>query len=135
MKMVSIGAVGGLMLFAAQVAQAAAPEPAGRPAPAPGVEAVIPFADSVGIRDFSPDGDQALWIQGQDRRWYHAELMGRCWGLDSALKVGFVTRGTGSLDRFSQIVVDGARCPISSVKTSAPPPDKSKDKGTPPAGR
>ena len=133
MKTFLTAATGALLLVTgAAGAQAAAPVQAERPL---GVEASIPFADSVGIRDFSPDGDQALWIQGQDRRWYHAELMGRCWGLDSALKVGFVTRGTGSLDRFSQIVVDGARCPISSVKTSAPPPDKSKDKVTPPTGR
>ena len=124
MKAFLTAAVGGLLLMSgAAGAQAAVSAKAER---ALGVEASIPFADSVGIRDFRPDGDKALWIQGQDRQWYRAELMSKCWGLDYALKVGFVTRGVGSLDKFSQIVVDGAKCPITSLKTSAPPPVKAK---------
>mgnify|MGYP001315907970 FL=1 len=124
MKAVLTAATGALLLMAGAVgAQAAAPAQAERPL---GVEASIPFADSVGIRSFRPDGDSALWIQGQDRQWYRAELMGKCWGLDTAIKVGFVTKGVGSLDKFSQIVVDGAKCQISSLTTSAPPPSKAK---------
>ena len=124
MKAVLTAATGALLLMAGAVgAQAAAPAQAERPL---GVEAIIPFADSVGIRSFRPDGDSALWIQGQDRQWYRAELMGKCWGLDTAIKVGFVTKGVGSLDKFSQIVVDGAKCQISSLTTSAPPPSKAK---------
>ena len=122
MKVFLTAAASGLLLLTG-AAQAAAPAVAERP---PGVEASIPLADSVGIRSFTPDGDSALWIQGQDRQWYRAELMGRCWGLDSAVKVGFVTKGVGSLDKFSQIVVDGAKCQISSLTTSAPPPSKAK---------
>ena len=124
MKAVLTAATGALLLMAGAVgAQAAAPAQAERPL---GVEASIPFADSVGIHSFRPDGDSALWIQGQDRQWYRAELMGKCWGLDTAIKVGFVTKGVGSLDKFSQIVVDGAKCQISSLTTSAPPPSKAK---------
>ena len=124
MKAVLTAATGALLLMAGAVgAQAAAPAQAERPL---GVEASIPFADSVGIRSFRPDGDSALWIQSQDRQWYRAELMGKCWGLDTAIKVGFVTKGVGSLDKFSQIVVDGAKCQISSLTTSAPPPSKAR---------
>ena len=96
-----------------------------------GVEASIPFADSVGIRDFRPDGDKALWIQGQDRQWYRAELMGKCWGLDTAIKVGFVTKGVGSLDKFSAVYVKGQKYPFESfVKVDGPPSKKAgKRKG------
>ena len=124
MKAFLTAAVSGLLLMSgAAGAQAAA---SAKPERALGVEASIPFADSVGIRDFRPDGDKALWIQGQDRQWYRAELMSKCWGLDYALKVGFVTRGVGSLDKFGQILVDGSKCQISSLTTSAPPPVKAK---------
>ena len=123
MKTFLTAATGALLLVTGAGAQVAPPVQAERPL---GVEASIPFADSVGIRDFKPDGDKALWIQGQDRQWYRAELMGKCWGLDSALKVGFVTKGVGSLDKFGQILVDGSKCQISSLTTSAPPPVKAK---------
>ena len=86
-----------------------------------GVEAAIPFADSVGIRNFEADGDKALWIEDNHRLWYRAELITPCWGLDKALKIGFVPRGAGSLDKFGEILVDGAKCQLTSLKTSAPP--------------
>lgn len=106
-------------LAAAGVAQAAPPKPR-----AIGVEARIPFADHRGIRDFQADGDSALWIQDQQRNWYHATLFGPCFGLPYAVGIGFVTRGASTLDRFGQIVVEGRTCQIQTFVTSNPPPRK-----------
>lgn len=124
MKAFLTAALSGL-LFMSGAAGALAAAPA-KPERALGVEASIPFADSVGIRNFEADGDRALWIEDQHRQWYRAELMGPCFGLDHALKIGFVTRGVNTLDKFGQIVVDGAKCQISSLTTSAGPPVKAK---------
>ena len=126
MKTLIAAFAGGAMLLAGTFA-AANPAPAAAPAERPlGVDARIPFANSTGIRNFQPDGDDALWIEGQRGEWYRAELFGPCIGLDHATKVGFVTRGTSTLDRFGQVVVDGSKCQISRLVTSAPPPAKAK---------
>ncbi|MGH6998293.1 MAG: DUF6491 family protein [Phenylobacterium sp.] len=124
MKTVIAAFTGCAMLLTATAASAS-PEPAERPL---GVEASIPFADSTGIRNFRADGDNALWIEGRRGEWYRAELFGPCIGLNHSLKVGFVTRGTNTLDRFGQVLVDGSKCQISSLVTSAPPPAKAKGK-------
>lgn len=111
----------GMITAGAAAAQSAPPAAAERQL---GVEAGIPFADTVGIRNFQADGESALWIEDNRRLWYRAELMSRCWGLDHALKIGFVPRGAGTLDKFGEILVDGKSCQITSLKTSAPPPSK-----------
>lgn len=114
----------GLVLASSLAGMASAQAPAPKAERALGVEATIPFANSIGIRDYRADGDHAIWIQGSGRQWYRAELMGPCMGLNFANRVGFVTRGTSSLDKFSQIQVEGRTCQISSLVTSAPPPSK-----------
>ncbi|MEY2925986.1 MAG: hypothetical protein RL367_463 [Pseudomonadota bacterium] len=91
-----------------------------------GVEARIPFADSIGIYDFQADGYEAIWIEDQHRRWYHATLMRHCFDLPFAEQVGFETRGTSTLDRFGAVIVGNDRCPIESLVTSDPPPKKAK---------
>ncbi len=117
-------ALAGLAIASLAVgAQAAPPKP--RPT---GVEAQIPFADHRGIRDFQADGRDALWIQDQQRNWYHATLFGPCFGLEYAIGIGFVTKGTSTLDKFGQIVVDGQTCQIQTFVTSDPPPKKTRKK-------
>jgi hypothetical protein len=91
-----------------------------------GVEASIPFADSIGIYNFQADGYEAIWIQDQHRRWYHAKLMGRCVDLPFAQDVGFDPGGTSTLDKFGSIIVGHDRCQIQSLVTSGPPPKKVK---------
>ena len=126
MKTLIAALAGGAMLLAGPLA-AATPAPAAAPDARPlGVDARIPFANSTGIRNFQADGDNALWIEGQRGEWYRAELFGPCIGLDHSMKVGFITRGTHTLDRFGQVLVDGSKCQISSLVTSAPPPAKAK---------
>jgi hypothetical protein len=91
-----------------------------------GVEATIPFVNHGGIRDWHPDGLEALYIQDAQGRWYHATLMGPCFDLNGTEAVAFLTRGPDQLDKYSSISVRGRRCPFSSLVTSAPPPKKAK---------
>jgi hypothetical protein len=116
------------VLFALASLLVAAPALAKKP-PAErvlGVEASIPFADSIGIYNFQADGYEAIWIQDQHRRWYHATLMRRCFDLPFAEHVGFDSGGTSTLDRFGAIIVGHDRCHIQSLVTSGPPPKKVK---------
>jgi len=91
-----------------------------------GVEARIPFADTNGIRNYSADGNRALFIEDVHGDWFHAEIMGPCTGLPFANAIGFITRGGGTLDKFGQIRVERDTCQIASLVTSAPPPKKVK---------
>lgn len=93
-----------------------------------GREARIPFVDHDTIRDFRADGDHALWIQDQRRNWYYAKTFGPCFGLNFANAIGVVTRGTTTLDKFGQILVEGRTCQLSSLVTSTAPPAKKKKK-------
>jgi hypothetical protein len=97
-------------------------------------EVSIPFADQRNIRDWQADGDQALWIQDERRNWYYAKLLGPCYNLDWALHIGFETRASSSLDKFSTIVVPDPnyshghyqRCQMTSLTRSEAPPPKAK---------
>lgn len=90
----------------------------------PRVEASIPFGL---IRDWQADKDRGMWIQGYSRKWYYAEFMGRCLGLNFATAVGFDTRYQSSFDRFSSVFVPGyGRCPIQTFTPSEGPPRKTR---------
>jgi hypothetical protein len=88
------------------------------------VEASIPFGL---IRDWHADRDRGMWIQAYSRKWYYAEFMGRCTGLNFATAVGFDTRYQSSFDRFSSVFVPGyGRCPIQTFTPSDGPPRKQR---------
>lgn len=89
-----------------------------------GVDARIPFVNMGSIRDWRADGDDALYVQDQQRNWYRATLMGPCNDLNFAERIGFETRGTNQLDRFATVIVGRERCALSSLVTSAPPPTR-----------
>jgi hypothetical protein len=75
---------------------------AGRP------EARIPFASSIGIRNFDVRKENkrdVLYIEGPNRTWYRATLFGLCSDIRFATALGFETRATNTLDRFSRVVV------------------------------
>ena len=102
-------------------AQAAAPP--GQAAPAP-EQLRIPFASFGTIRSFRPVGDDVVYLEGTNRRWYRAELSPRCYNLQSALRIGLDTRFSGStLDNTSTLIVGGERCRIVSLtRADGPPP-------------
>jgi len=58
----------------------------------PVAEATISFANLGGINDWRADGDRALYVQGRNQKWYHAELMGSCIDLPNAERIGFVAQ-------------------------------------------
>jgi hypothetical protein len=88
------------------------------------VEASIPFGL---IRDWQADRERGMWIQAYSRKWYYAEFMGRCTGLNFATAVGFDTRFQSSFDRFSSVFVPGyGRCPIQTFTPSDGPPRKQR---------
>ncbi len=103
-----------------------APVPRGEAAPS-GRDASIPFANLGGVYDWAADGNHALYIEGIDRKWYHAELLGPCIDLPFAEHIGFVTEpGSGAFNRFSSILVRGQQCPVRSLTRSDPPPSRAK---------
>lgn len=95
-----------------------------------GAEASIPFVNlGSSIRDWHADGTRGIWVQDARRQWYYAKLITPCHGLDFAVRVGFETRGTDSLDRFSTLLVPGeGRCAIQSFTKSEAPAGR-RDKG------
>jgi hypothetical protein len=110
-----------LLLLAALAATPAPPEPPR------GEEVSIPFANHYGaIRNFEATSDDVLYLQDRQKRWYRAEIGGPCFNLRFATAIGYDTRGSLSLDRFSHIIVGRDRCPIVSLTRSDGPPRKAK---------
>lgn len=94
-----------------------------------GVETQIRFANRGEIRNFEADGQDGIWLEDRQRRWYYAELLGGCQGLNFAQGVGFDTGGTSNFDKFSSIVVDGWKCPVTSLVTAEKPlPRKERER-------
>lgn len=125
MKNTVLVALGALAL--AFPVQAKTPEP--HIWPELGVEARIVFPNQGAIRDFEPDGNDGIWLEDRQRRWYYAELLGGCQELNFAQAIGFDTRGSASFDKFSSIIVRGDRCAIASLVTANKPlPRKERQK-------
>lgn len=91
-----------------------------------GIEAQINFANSGGIRTYHPDGDHALYIEDSRGHWYHAVTLGPCLGLEHAIGIGFLPGGTGTLDKWSSILVNGHRCYLRSLATAPSPAERRK---------
>tara|TARA_R110000787_G_scaffold27087_3_gene75393 strand:- start:4218 stop:4607 length:390 start_codon:yes stop_codon:yes gene_type:complete len=91
---------------------------------APEKPAVIRFADLGGIENWRAEGDRTLLIEGHNKQWYKADMMGPCTGLGFANTIGFVADPMGNVDRFSSVYVDGQRCYFRTFeKTDAPAKD------------
>lgn len=86
-----------------------------------GVDASIVFPNYGAIRNFEADGNDGIWIEDQQRRWYYGEIMGGCQGLNFATGIGFDAGGSSRFDKFSKIIVDGDTCHLSSFVTSEKP--------------
>lgn len=108
-------------LLAASVPAFAAPAPN-----APAREEVrIPLARFT-IRNFHPVGDDVVYLEGTRHQWYRAELVPRCFELESALHIALDTRFNGdTLDNSSSLIVGRERCRIASLtRADGPPPPR-----------
>jgi hypothetical protein len=85
--------------------------------------ASIPFAAGGGIDEWRPDGDKAIYLRSRGQ-WYRGELLGTCFGLRTSEDIGFDTESDGSFSQHSSIVVEGKRCPLSSLEKSEEPPKR-----------
>lgn len=103
----------------------AAPLQAKKPAPHMwpelGVETRIMFPHHSAIRNFETDGNDGIWLEDRQRRWYFAELLGGCNDLDFANAIGFDTGGVSYFDKFSSIIVRGQKCQLVSLLTAEKP--------------
>ena len=89
-------------------------------------DGIFDFANHGGIRDFRVINDRTIYLQGNGRRWYRADLMGSCSGLRFRDTLGFESDPDGSFSRFSTIRTRGQSCAVRSLVESGPPPRKAK---------
>lgn len=89
-------------------------------------EARIPFVNFGAVRNFRPVSDDVVYLQDRQRNWYRARLVGPCFNIRSALRIGVDTRPGGTLDNTSNFIVDGQRCPIESLVRSEEPPRRER---------
>jgi hypothetical protein len=130
-KMIALAALGLSLGLAVPVAAQPDPAPnaAGQPADqaaARPAEASIAFVDHGGVRDWQAQGDDKLYIQSSNGKWYLATLAMSAPELPYATAIGFETKGIDRLDRFGAVVVAGTRYPLSSLVESGPPPKAGK---------
>nr|WP_315459429.1 DUF6491 family protein [uncultured Sphingorhabdus sp.] len=110
------------LLVAAAIAvpaQSKKPEP--HVWPEVGVETKINFPNQGAIRNFEADGNDGIWLEDRQRRWYYAEVLGGCQELNFAQAIGFDTRGSATFDKFSTIIVAGDKCQVASLVTANKP--------------
>lgn len=89
-------------------------------------EAAIPFANQrSSVTSFQADGRDGLWVESGRGDWYYARFIAPCIGIDNAVRLGFDTGTSDTLDRFSHVIVpnERERCAIISFTKSDPPPD------------
>jgi hypothetical protein len=86
-----------------------------------GVETQIVFPNYGAIHNFEADGNDGIWLEDRQRRWYYAEILGGCQDLNFAQAIGFDTGGAANFDKFSSIIVRGEKCPLVSLVTSEKP--------------
>ena len=90
--------------------------------------ASIHFANYGGIREWTADGNQRLYVRGRDRRWYHATLREPCPGLPTTARIKFVPDRAGNFDRYSSIIVNNQQYGLASLSLSDPPIRKATGK-------
>jgi hypothetical protein len=102
-------------LLAGLLALAGSPGFASEPVP-PRPEARVAFATHGGIRDWRPDGRDAILIESRASRYYRATFFTPCPDPPFANAVGFVTDSRDVLDRFQSIELGHQRCPFSRLE-------------------
>lgn len=94
---------------------------AAHPALPVGTPTTIPLLAPERIRDFEPDGDEAVYLQDMRFRWYRVTLNRPCRALRFVDAIAVRSHFTHALDRNDDVVADGERCTIGRIVTSAAP--------------
>jgi len=77
------------------------------------------------------DGEQGLWVQAGNSRWFYARFTNICPGLRSSNSLVFETGASNRIDRTSSVIVSGQqRCSVQNVMPSSGPP-KDRNAGVP----
>ncbi len=91
-------------------------------APAKAGETYVPNVRSEGVAEWEADGERGLYLMSRGGRWYYARTATPCPRLNSAVSLGFETRGPDRLDRNGTVIAEGWRCQLESVTYSEGPP-------------
>ena len=87
------------------------------------VDSTTTFLSHAQLRDWLADGEQGLWLQAIDLRWFYARFTHACHGLTATNSLSFDTRGSDTIDSRSAVVVPGSgRCTVLSFLPSTGPP-------------
>jgi len=114
------GAAIGTLLFLAPLAGTAATVP-----PTGFSQALIPFTNLNGVRDWRADGGKGMWILAANGGWYYASFSSQCTTLPVVAGISFVPDLSGTLSRWSSIRLDhNDRCFFRSLQASDAPPKK-----------
>ena len=91
------------------------------------VDSTTTFLSHAQLRDWLADGEQGLWLQAIDLRWFYARFTHACHGLTATNSLSFDTRGSDTIDSRSAVVVPGSgRCTVLSFLPSTGPPKSRK---------
>jgi len=84
--------------------------------------ASIPFSEFGRIYDWRADGRTGIFMESEDRKWYHATFIAPCENLPFTEHVGFRTTPPLPIDKFDSIEVRGENCYFNSLEQVAGPP-------------
>ena len=81
------------------------------------------FVNRADMRAWLADGEQGLWIQAGNLRWYYARFAGVCHGVNSTNSLAFVTRASDNIDQHCAVILPGGtQCRVQSLVPSGGPP-------------
>jgi len=84
-----------------------------------GQETTIPHMSR--FLEWRPDGAQALFVRGENGRWYRVTLETPCPRMQNRSNTRFNASPSDRFDRFSSIRADGWRCQVASITRSEGP--------------
>jgi len=93
--------------------------------------ASIPLSEFGSIRDWRAEGAVGLYIESDNRQWYHATFMSPCVDLPFAGHIGFRTTPPLPVYKFDSIEVDHQQCYFKSLDKMPGPPEDSPPKRPP----
>lgn len=87
----------------------------------------IAFANHGGVRDWRAEGQDTIYFQDRQRRWWKAVLFAPAIDLPYAQAIGIDAEPSDRLDKFSSVTIRGQRYPFRSFeRIEGAPPKKAK---------